>query len=68
MSIASATRWPRAIDASSISASAGPIAFALSGLGQTIRKYSFSVQRRSRVKLRAVVSPSPVGDAIVNDV
>ena len=34
----------------------------------TIRKYSFNVQRRSRVKLRAVVSPSPVGDAIVNDV
>ena len=34
----------------------------------TIRKYSLSVQRRSRVKLRTVVSPSPVGDAMVNEV
>ena len=34
----------------------------------TNRKYSFRVQRRSRVKFRTVVRPSPVGDAMVNDV
>ena len=32
---------------------------------QTKRKASFMVQRRSRVKVRAVVSPSPVGEAMV---
>ncbi len=37
-------------------------------LHQTKRKASLSAQRRSRVKLTAVVSPSPVGEAIVNDV
>jgi len=31
----------------------------------TIRKWSTSVQRRNRVKLRAVVIPSPVGLAMV---
>jgi hypothetical protein len=30
-----------------------------------MRNESFKVQRRSRVKLTAVVRPSPVGEAIV---
>ena len=34
----------------------------------TILNESFSVHRRSRVNVRHVVSPSPVGDAIVHDV
>lgn len=34
----------------------------------TIRKLSFSVQRRNRLKLRQVVMPSPVGLAMVNEV
>jgi hypothetical protein len=33
-----------------------------------MRKLSTSVHRRSRVKCVALVSPSPVGEAIVNDV
>ncbi len=37
-------------------------------VAHTKRKCSLSVQRRSRVKLSTVVKPSPVGDAIVNDV
>ena len=35
---------------------------------QTMRKESFSVQRRSRVKVRQVVRPSPVGEAMVQEV
>ncbi len=35
---------------------------------QTNRNASFSVQRRSRVKCTAVVRPSPVGLAMVNEV
>ena len=66
LSIASATRWPRAIDAARRAPARVPSPDC--GPDQTIRKYSFNVQRRSRVKLRTVVSPSPVGDAIVNDV
>ncbi len=34
----------------------------------TIRNESLSVHRRSRVNVRHVVSPSPVGDAIVHEV
>ena len=37
-------------------------------VAHTKRKCSFSVQRRSRVKLSTVVSPSPVGEAMVNEV
>ena len=47
----------------------GGIAGVVLGFGSvahTKRKYSFSVQRRSRVKLSTVVSPSPVGDAIID--
>ena len=33
-----------------------------------MRKWSTSVQRRQRENERGVVSPSPVGEAIVNEV
>jgi len=33
----------------------------------TMRKASFNVQRRSRLKLTGLVSPSPVGLAMVNE-
>ena len=37
-------------------------------LRHTIRKWSNMTQRRSRENVRASVMPSPVGEAIVNDV
>ena len=66
---ATAAAKPEGTSPSSSIASAGPVTSSRESImGQTMRKVSTSVQRRHRENERGVVSPSPVGEAMVNEV